>query len=214
MKILSVDTCSGSCSLSLLKDNSIVETIIESRKGKQAEMLIPLLEEICEKNKIKYSDLDAIAITTGPGSFTGVRIGLASIKGVSIVSNIPIIGVTTLETTAFKAVNDHDIKQEEITVLLDAKRGQFYKQKFSCAKLPEELSKPELISISEIEDIGFFISNTEIERENSISNIVIDSSDVALLAKRKLLSGKPGNNNPEPLYIRAPDAILPKAKNV
>ena len=98
MTILAIDTSSEICSTAILKDNNVVD-INDLNDGRtHSENLLSLMEEILDRNNVKLNDLDLVACSVGPGSFTGIRIGVSSIKAIAEVLDIPIAGVNSLET--------------------------------------------------------------------------------------------------------------------
>jgi tRNA threonylcarbamoyl adenosine modification protein YeaZ len=116
--------CSGPwCAAALLVDGKPIQRHEAMEKG-QAERLIPLLEELLTEAGIGWCDLGALAVGTGPGNFTGVRIAVAAARGLALALGIPAIGVTRLEALA------HGLPRPLI-VIEDAKRGQVYVQAFT-----------------------------------------------------------------------------------
>ena len=122
MKILAVDTSSEICSVAILEnDNVIVENSLNDGKT-HSENLMTIMENTLEENKIKLSDIDLIACSVGPGSFTGIRIGVSSIKAIAEVLDVPVATVTSLETLA----KNVESKGVTIVSLIDAKNDQVY----------------------------------------------------------------------------------------
>ncbi|MCB1320003.1 MAG: tRNA (adenosine(37)-N6)-threonylcarbamoyltransferase complex dimerization subunit type 1 TsaB, partial [Leptospiraceae bacterium] len=131
MRILALDSSSGTCSAALGDESGLRAMLTEPRSAMQAERLLPLIEALLQQESIKYRDLDAVAVSIGPGSFTGIRIGLAAARGLALAADIPLIGVTTLEAAVHAALNRHGGKGiRRIAALLDARRGQCYAQHF------------------------------------------------------------------------------------
>ena len=127
MKILAIDTSSSVCSTALLEDNQIIDENNLDNGRTHSENLMPLIKELLERNNIELKDINLIAVTVGPGSFTGIRIGIASIKAMAEVWNIPVASVTSLETLAR---NDESNKNK--IVLIDAKNNQVYSGVFDA----------------------------------------------------------------------------------
>ena len=124
--ILAFDTSSSGFSVALLADKKILSKTVISESGKQSELLIPEIEKILLQNKIWYQNLDLIATTNGPGSFTGTRIGLSAARTLKLSTNLPLILVNSCEAIAYK----YREKSEKIFVLLDAKAGDFFYAKY------------------------------------------------------------------------------------
>ena len=122
MKILAVDTSSEICSVAILEnDRVIAENSLNDGKT-HSENLMTIMENTLEENKIKLSDIDLIACSVGPGSFTGIRIGVSSIKAIAEVLDVPVAAVTSLEALA----KNVELKDVTIVSLIDAKNDQVY----------------------------------------------------------------------------------------
>jgi tRNA threonylcarbamoyl adenosine modification protein YeaZ len=116
--------CAGPwCAAALLSRGRLIQRHETMEKG-QAERLIPLLEELLAEAGIGWPDLDALAVGTGPGNFTGVRIAVAAARGLALGLGIPAVGVTRLEALA------HGLPRP-VVVVEDARRGQVYVQLFT-----------------------------------------------------------------------------------
>ncbi len=127
MKILSIDTSSKICSVSILEDTDLViEKHIENELT-HSQKLMPLIDEILKANHLTLPDFDLFACSVGPGSFTGVRIGVSTIKAFSDVTNIPIASVSSLESLAYNTL-DSNYKNDASLVLsmIDAKNDNVY----------------------------------------------------------------------------------------
>ena len=123
MKILSVDTSSEICSVAILENDSVIIEKNLNDGRTHSENLMVLMEQCFEESKIKLNDIDMIACSIGPGSFTGIRIGVSSVKAIAEVLDIPVAAVTSLETLARNIEKD-----EEVTIvsLIDAKNDGVY----------------------------------------------------------------------------------------
>jgi tRNA threonylcarbamoyladenosine biosynthesis protein TsaB len=216
MKILSVDTAHGSCSVALMIDGTVVTHVHDTQISKQAEMLFSIIEGILSESDIGYKDLDLLSVNTGPGSFTGIRLGVAAIKGISLVTDIPIIAVTSLQAIAGVSIG----KDGDILAVLDAKRNQVYCQLFDNSL--NELSDPSMLDYHEIQNLNFrgktyILGNGAnlVEKNLLKAGVDITIMDfsftsnavlVANLANIKFTSTHLMNNSLSPLYIRSPDA--------
>lgn len=123
MKILAIDTSSKICSVAILEDNEKIEELNINDGKTHSENLMPLIDEILKKSNIKLKDIELFACSVGPGSFTGIRIGVATIKAIAEVSKKKIASVTSLETLA-QNINSNDKKT--IVSLIDARNNQVY----------------------------------------------------------------------------------------
>jgi tRNA threonylcarbamoyladenosine biosynthesis protein TsaB len=123
LPILAFDTSTAHCAAALLWDGGLILRHEPMEKG-QAERLMPLLEEVLAEAGLHWPDLRAIAVGTGPGNFTGVRIAVAAARGLALGLGIPAVGVTRLEALA-------EGLPRPLTVVEDARRGEVYVQSFS-----------------------------------------------------------------------------------
>jgi len=100
MIVLAIDTSLDACSVAILRDGVVLASCSEPMQRGQAERLAPMVQEIAQGAGIAFADLDRIAVTTGPGSFTGVRVGLSFARALALAVGKPCIGVSTLEALA------------------------------------------------------------------------------------------------------------------
>ena len=131
MKILSLDTSSKICSVAVLEDTDvIIEKHIENELT-HSQKLMPLVDEILKQTNLTLKDFDFYACSVGPGSFTGVRIGVSTVKAFCDVTNVPIVSVSSLESLAYNTLasnftNDADL----VCSILDAKNDNVYFELF------------------------------------------------------------------------------------
>lgn len=123
MKILAVDTSSAVCAVALLDNNVLINQKILDNGMTHSENFMPLLDAVLKETNTLLDDIDLIACCVGPGSFTGIRIGIASIKAIAEVKNIKIIEVTSLESLAYNVEN---VENCTIISMIDAKNSQVY----------------------------------------------------------------------------------------
>jgi tRNA threonylcarbamoyladenosine biosynthesis protein TsaB len=216
MRVLAFDTSASSLSISLLEGKKILskKTILES--SKQSEFLVFEIEEILRRNKIWYQDLDLIAATNGPGSFTGVRVGLTAARILKIATNLPLVLVNSCEAIAFA---NRDVAKK-IFVILDAKIDEFF-----CAKFLVEngrLKAASEVELVKLEDISKFYGKEEfficgsgkkiaaeiLKKENlkfkmNEKEDVIEADFIGLLALEKFSAGEISENL-DPIYLREP----------
>lgn len=122
--LLSVDSSAVTASVALSDDNKIIKSEFINAGLTHSETLLPMVKNVMQG--YSFSDLDAIAVTVGPGSFTGVRIGVATVKGLAFADNIPCIAVSTLEAIAYNFIEQNCI----VCAVMDARRMQFYNALF------------------------------------------------------------------------------------
>lgn len=209
MNLLAFDTSLGNCSVAILKGDKL-KYYNELEDGYQAERLFDIVSQLLIEQDLDYNDLDALALTVGPGSFTGIRIGVAAAKGLQLTLKIPVITITTLEALACSLENQHN----NILSIVDAGRKQIYMQMFN-AKLEAE-NEITLCKISEIK--SFIISShfsingshiLEVEQQLKQNNFKfiyynnpINISKIALYAKDLFNKGV-YHHNIRPLYIKS-----------
>ncbi len=193
--ILNIETSTTNCSVSLSKEG---ETLVlkedNNNKYSHAERLHSYIDEVLIKSKIKFSDLDAIAVSKGPGSYTGLRIGVSAAKGLCFAIDKPLISVATLEALA------HQIKIEEgfIVPMLDARRMEVYSAIFDLnykqiretqAQILEEQSFKDYLEEGKVYFIGNGVEKTKtlISHPNAIfvDNKLPSANEMSLLANNK-----------------------------
>ena len=180
MKILAIDTSSSICSVAILEDDKLIDKN-ELNDGKtHSENLMPLLDEILKRNSIDIKNIDLIACCVGPGSFTGIRIGVATIKPIAEVLNIKVASVMSLEGLA------RNIEGKEIIVsLIDARNNQVY-----CGIFDKEYNKKEEYLA---DDINIVIDNLmKYEKITVVGNGAILHKELLL---QRLKNVEFSNNN-------------------
>lgn len=190
MIILGIDTSCGRCSAAIYDGKKVLHETIETIH-KQAEQIAILIKTVLDKANIIIEDIDAIAVTKGPGSFTGIRIGISIAQGIAAVINKPIVGVTTLDAIAFNS-------KGSITAIVDAGKGELYTQNFSNGACVSEIR---LLKISDLEGkklIGVYKEHQEFP----------SAENIAKIAHNKLQDGNFIIEPISPLYIREPDAVV------
>lgn len=141
--ILNLETATTNCSVSLAKDGTLL-AIKESDTPSysHSEQLHVFIQEVLKKSSLTLSDLDAIAVSKGPGSFTGLRIGVSAAKGLCFALNIPLISVPTLESMARQML---DTKVDFIIPVLDARRMEVYSAVFDNSLTEIRETKAEIV---------------------------------------------------------------------
>jgi tRNA threonylcarbamoyladenosine biosynthesis protein TsaB len=185
--LLAIDTAAPRLALAVLRDNDRVDSLVEDMATGQAERLFPALDELLTRAAVSYKDLTRVAVTTGPGSFTGLRIGLSAARGLGLALDIPVLGIPSLLALSLAAQCD------PVAVLLDAKRGEAYFQTFSGPGIP--IREAALLPIEEARRL--VPSNAEI-----ITSPLIDIATLARFAATADPAGYP----PEAAYVRDADA--------
>ncbi|MEK7708231.1 MAG: tRNA (adenosine(37)-N6)-threonylcarbamoyltransferase complex dimerization subunit type 1 TsaB, partial [Pseudomonadota bacterium] len=119
MKILALETSTEFCSVALYLDGKIFNKEILAER-RHSEILLPMVHELLEESALALQQLDGIAFGAGPGSFTGLRIACGVAQGLAYATNLPVIGISTLEAVA------QQIDEQKIIVALDARMGEIY----------------------------------------------------------------------------------------
>jgi tRNA threonylcarbamoyladenosine biosynthesis protein TsaB len=217
MKILAVDTALGACSAAVLDGDAVRAHALETMERGHAEALAPMVQAAMREASLKFDELDRLAVTTGPGTFTGQRVGLAFMRGLRIALKRPLVGITTLQAMAAAAMDEAG--SDFGAVLHDAKRGEVYFGLYSrnATLLLEPVLLPFMDAVSAIHaHIGeqpLALAGTAaaaaaeaLRGEACLTSIVHpDALWVARLARQ---APEP-SEAPRPLYLRPPDARLP-----
>lgn len=225
MYILGFDTSSGRTSVAISAKEDIIAYELESQAHTQAERLLPMIDEVIKKAAVKLEELAYIAVTIGPGSFTGIRVSLATARGLSMATNVPLIAVSNFELCYFRSKRQVvDIKYH--IAVINAYRDQCYFQYIEHGQYSEPalLYKNELITTLGQLDGSKAVSGSYlpfcydelITQKDVILLPRFAQPDAKNLCKTAYLkaSGKMQDlYKPLPLYIRPPDAKLPQVKN-
>jgi tRNA threonylcarbamoyladenosine biosynthesis protein TsaB len=128
MLILAIDTALDACAAGVLDTEAghLLAQESEAMKRGHAEALMPLIARVMKASGIAFSDLDRIAVTTGPGSFTGLRVGLSAARGIALAANKPVVGVTTLTAYAAPIVSQN--AEHPVISAIDARHDHVYFQ--------------------------------------------------------------------------------------
>jgi tRNA threonylcarbamoyladenosine biosynthesis protein TsaB len=138
---LAIDTAAPRLQLAVLRADGVTDVSLDEIATGHAEILFDRLGALLARNGLTHADVERIATTTGPGSFTGLRIGLSAARGLGLARHLPVIGVPSLLALSL------GVASGPVTVLLDARRGEAYFQSFSAPGVAE--SEPQLLPIEE-----------------------------------------------------------------
>lgn len=125
MKILSIDTSSDICGVSILEDNNLILNLDNNTGRTHSENLMPMIQEIFKKTDLSLKDIDLLVCDKGPGSFTGIRIGVSTVKAFHDSLDIPCIGVSSLETLAYNLTNFMN-ENNYVCSMIDCKNDNCY----------------------------------------------------------------------------------------
>lgn len=207
MIVLALDTCFNACSVAVGRTGTTAAAEREFMRQGHAEALLPMIGRVMAKAQIGWAGIDRIAVTHGPGTFTGVRTGLAAARAISLALHLPAIGFCSLR--AIPAA-------EGALVAIDAGRGRLFVQAIGPGRV--EITPPELLSVLEaaarqaacglpvigsgvamLRDAGFPVSVPNLTATSDIepdARLLIDLASAAPLPE----------GPPKPLYLREPDA--------
>ena len=147
MKILAIDSSAIACSVAVSVDAHILASDLVHNGLTYSQTLMPMVDKVLRQAQCSIHDIDLFAVTNGPGSFTGVRIGVATIKGLAFAENKPCIGISTLEAIAANA----DTPDAIVVACMDARRSQIYTATFESVSL-NRLSDDEAVAAAAIAD--------------------------------------------------------------
>ncbi|MFP3942256.1 MAG: tRNA (adenosine(37)-N6)-threonylcarbamoyltransferase complex dimerization subunit type 1 TsaB [Alphaproteobacteria bacterium] len=220
MIVLGIDTALAACSAALVHDDRLLARRFEPMTRGHAERLFPMLGEVCAEAGLGLKDVDRIAVTTGPGSFTGTRAGLAAARGIALAARCPGVGVTTLQAIA--AAAEEVPASAIIGVLVDARRGGFYGQLFTAggAGLTDPFAATAEVAALRFAEAGpddqpLLLIGTgakpALEAFRSwpggVSLAQGNSLPDAAVVARLGAGLEPRESPPAPLYLRPPDAV-------
>jgi tRNA threonylcarbamoyladenosine biosynthesis protein TsaB len=214
MTVLAIDTCLDACQAAvLMADGRSVVRSEPMARGHQ-ERLAPLVAEVMDEAGAAFADLARIGVTIGPGSFTGLRVGLAFAKGLSLATGAPCVGVGVLEALAHSRAGGGFT-----AVAIDARRGQVYLQAFidgHAAMAPDVLETA--TAAARLAELWTGGSASLLGSGAPLLAGVLPAAETPALAwpdplavARLALAARPPIPPPRPLYLRAPDARLPGA---
>lgn len=133
MKLIGIDSSGLVASVAIMEDNKLVAEYTVNNKKTHSQTLLPMLEEIVKNAGLDMKDIDAIAIAAGPGSFTGLRIGAATAKGVGLALKKPIVPVSTVDALAYNLYGTETL----VCPIMDARRNQVYTGVYAFEKANE-----------------------------------------------------------------------------
>jgi tRNA threonylcarbamoyladenosine biosynthesis protein TsaB len=201
MLILSLDSAGPSCSACVWRDGVVLAQVVEHMERGQDQRMMPLLLDLMQQAKIEFSDLDRIAVTRGPGSFTGLRIGLAAARGIGLAANKPVIGIDRFSIFREQAQQ----LGKDLLVVINSKRKELYAQYY-----PADGSVPEPCMMTEDEIADYVKDKPGIIIAGDRQSKGNEAITCALLASRATVGE--ASTLPRPLYIRPPDVTVKTAQ--
>jgi tRNA threonylcarbamoyladenosine biosynthesis protein TsaB len=214
VNLLALDSASTACSAAVLTDGAVVAERFAAMDRGQAEALVPMIADVLAAAAIEATALAAVAVTVGPGAFTGVRIGLAAARGLALAAGIPCIGITTLEAVAAPAVRELRAG-ETLVAAIESKRAELFLQAFdgTLRPLSEPFAETPPAAGRSLPEGNLLLAGDGAERMRAAlgARARVSSSGApraaafALLAARRLAAGTMVVA-PRPFYMRPPDA--------
>jgi tRNA threonylcarbamoyladenosine biosynthesis protein TsaB len=230
MNVLAFDTCFDACSacVAQMRDDGTFElaSALERFEIGHAERLLPMIEEVMQRAGVTFETIDRLAVTVGPGTFTGTRIGVAAARALALTTGIDVVGASSLAVMAEAALRElGPLAQEaELVVAVDARRGQTYVQLFGASATEPKLP-PQLLTIEDASRIGDgplvavgsaaeAVAAAAATSGRSVTaclpDLLPDAAALARMAVRLPASQAPL----APLYLRPPDAKPQDGKSI
>lgn len=213
MRILSIDTSNKIASVSVFEDNNLLNEKFSDDQKTHSEKLLPIIDELLKEEGISIGDIDMFAVSVGPGSFTGIRIGVSTVKGIAQALNKKVIAVTSLEGLIEMADN------KNVCAIINARHGNVYTQ----IKYNNKLLEPDCKSINEVihelrdyNEKFIIVGDATIEFEKLLKEDldceifdkkIEGSSDIGKFALNRYFEDENVAKNPHeilPIYLRKP----------
>jgi tRNA threonylcarbamoyladenosine biosynthesis protein TsaB len=208
MIVLGLDTCLSSCSVAVLDGERVLASAREVMARGHQERLAPMAREVMARAGLSFDRLERIAVTVGPGSFTGLRVGIAFAKGLALALDLPAVGIGTLEALAAET-------EGLVFPAIDARRGQLYLQAFEDGRplmapdaLTAETAAARVAELSQGRPFTLIGSGGALLADLMPGARLVPAEGADALQVARLASAR-GPAPLKPLYLRAPDAKLP-----
>jgi tRNA threonylcarbamoyladenosine biosynthesis protein TsaB len=216
MRILAIDTALAACAAAVFDSGggrTLAAESLPMARG-HAEALMPLIARVMDSAETEFVELDRIAVTVGPGSFTGLRVGISAARGIALASGKPAVGVSTLSVYAAPHIAHED--GAAVVVAIDAKHGHVYLQVF--ASTGRTLIAPVVATVAEAVHAALAGSSRIVGSgaallaadwpAEALPPFLIDAQDapaIEWVARLGAAAARP-DKTPTPLYLRSPDA--------
>lgn len=219
MNILLIDTCFGGCSVAAVwraGEGLARAARFELLMRGHAERLTPMIGKVMDEAPFGFSDIGLIGVTTGPGTFTGQRVGIAAARALAIATGAQVAALSSLKVMAHTAATElgAEVADGELAVAVDARRGEIYFQRFAGPQL-STLSEPELLTperaAATVSDACVIVGSGGAVLEEAMgemgrnlkARLATLEPDVSFFPVDQLM---PSPELPKPLYLRPPDA--------
>ena len=208
MKILCIDTSSKLCSVAILENTTLINKLELDNGLTHSETLMPLIKELLEKSNLSLKDINLLVSDIGPGSFTGIRIGVATCKAFSDSMNIPCVGISSLEVLAYNAKNEGiicstiDCKNDNCYfALYELIDGNYTILETPCAK-----SVTEVLDILNTKYSGKQINFVGDGIPSSSTNCYLNVESLGIAGYKKFINHNNVGEDILPLYLKKPQA--------
>jgi tRNA threonylcarbamoyladenosine biosynthesis protein TsaB len=216
MRVLAIDTALEACAAAVLDtEHGVLATETQAMARGHAEALIPLISRVMNAAKIEFKSLDRIAVTSGPGSFTGLRVGISAARGLALAAGKPAVGLTTLAAFAAPPIAQDD--SIPVAVAIDARHQHVYLQIFGPGG--RTLVAPRIASIRDAVRVAANGPTRLVGNAASMlmsawpsgeeAPVLVDEQsapDIVWVARLGAAAASEKLSAPKPLYLRAPDA--------
>ncbi|BAE53260.1 Inactive homolog of metal-dependent protease, putative molecular chaperone [Paramagnetospirillum magneticum AMB-1] len=209
-----MDSSTSACSAALWADGTVLARRLSPMARGQSEALLPMVAEVMAEAGLSFADLGLLAVTVGPGAFTGLRIGLAAARGLALATGLPLVGVTTTEAVA-AGVPETERQGRAVLVAIESRRDEKWLQLFDSALVPlseiralcpeqaAQLATDAVVAGDAAPVILSFLPGAVAASSSGFA----DAALVAALAAGRWNRGD--SLPPEPLYLRDADVTLP-----
>jgi tRNA threonylcarbamoyladenosine biosynthesis protein TsaB len=216
MRILAIDTALGACSAAVLdidRGGIAASETLPMVRG-HAEAVMPLVARVMDQAGIEFAELDRIAVTTGPGSFTGLRVGISAARGIALAAGKPAIGLSTLAGFAAPLIAEDD--GTHVVAAIDARHGNVYLQVFGIGG--RTVVAPRVATLREAVRAAITAPARIVgSAANQVATAWPRGTEPPLLVEQRSApdigwiarlgaAATEGHGRPKPLYLRAPDA--------
>ena len=229
MELLAFDVAGNACSAAVWSEGGVVSHASEQMERGQAERLAPMLQSVMGAAALAFNQLEIIAVTVGPGSFTGIRIGLSMAKSLALATGRPLYGVTTF-ALHMSLLSPAILQNGPVVIVLETKRDDFYVQIYGsdqqplgpAAAVPSRALASYITALTGAETVlnlaGDGVKRAVTEMKNRFGRRLHwrksaspDARDLARLVAVEAGARRPPAP-PDPFYLRPPDVRRPPAK--
>lgn len=214
MRVLAIDTALGACAAAVFDSDSGAllghESLLMTRG--HAEALMPLIARVMVRSALRFGALDRVAVTRGPGSFTGLRVGLAAARGIALAAGVPAVGVSTL--CAYAAPHRAADAASPVVAAIDARHDQVYLQVFAGGGADTARLAPLAEAVAAARQAPARLAGSAApaiaaQLAGAAAPLCVDARDAPAIAAVARLGAalRPEQAPPRPLYLRAADAL-------